>query len=227
MKKLLQQLFVLSALLLFAVPGFSTAVLDFGTGTAGSGGTIQLLGSGTVLDPFYIVGSGIPVGQMTVVGLGAFDGSYNTQGTAHGSACVSPCSAAALSFNSKLGTIDILGGVSGLGVATGTNLLTGVGDLITWAVVGCGTNCSIMNVSASGPDSKSPLLLAALGLPSNTTWNVPFAFSIASRFSATGAYVPFSTDISNVSPVPEPATLTLIGTGLLGLVGLVRKKQRA
>jgi len=50
----------------------------------------------------------------------------------------------------------------------------------------------------------------------------PFSLTLDQTISATGAAT-FSTD-GNITSVPEPASLTLLGTGLLGLAGFARRK---
>lgn len=56
----------------------------------------------------------------------------------------------------------------------------------------------------------------------NAFTNSPTDTSINGTFNGTGTI----TDISVLSGVPEPSSLMLLGTGLLGLAGMLHRKQR-
>jgi len=55
---------------------------------------------------------------------------------------------------------------------------------------------------------------------------IAFETSLISHFSITG-YIPVADDLAfTTTPIPEPATIFLLGAGLAGLVGLGRKKSK-
>src|SRR5512138_2066200 len=96
-------LFALIAVLgIFAPAAFSAVLIDFGTGTAGTGGTITISGGNAI-------GANIPVDALTVSGAPVNNGVFDTQGTAVGSgATVANPNSASLSFNTSTNTISIV-----------------------------------------------------------------------------------------------------------------------
>jgi len=203
-------LIALLVVLATMTPAFSAVLIDFGTGSAGLGGTITISGGNAI-------GTGIPVDTLTISGAPVNNGVFDTQGTVVSGTAVGGNSAA-LSFNTNTGAISIVGGVSALGVPLGTTLLSGT--IQSFSLTNGGT---LGSITASGTDTKSPLLLAALGLPTSTPFAF-FGFSIGFNQAGTGGtYTANSTDIANTS-VPEPASVVLFGSLLLGTGLAIRRK---
>ena len=68
-----------------------------------------------------------------------------------------------------------------------------------------------------------PALLSYFGLPTSPTTMVGAISAIFGGQVGSGAG-PWNSGQLSVTPVPEPGTLALFGTGLLGIAGLVRRK---
>ncbi len=204
----------------FSGAALANPIIDFGTGSLGAGGTISWAGGTAPL-----VGSGILIGVVAGVNTPSNAGGHTvTSGTLNFSTgSFASFSGGTYTFNGG-GTFTITGGVPDALIANGTTLMSGS---FTSATMSSGT---VNLFLGNGTDTKDPTLVAFFGL----TPGIPFMFS---GFSITTGSVPsgsasafsttaFSTDISNTA-LPEPGTITLLGTGLLALAGLVRRQFAA
>ena len=182
-----------------------------------------MLASATSLDITNLGGgltgssSGLTVGSSTVIQYGGTIGSnlgsigFSTGALTSGSLAMGGTFAAGGSFT--------ITGCGCNGVPSGT-IFTGTFDTpVTWQLVTLadGTHNYILSGSISGTWYTSATVSGAI---TQLTINTGKGFFNGSTGISSG-------DISINGVVPEPGTLGLLGTGLAGIAGLVRRKLKA
>jgi hypothetical protein len=219
-------------LVIFTSYGMGATILDFKSGNS-SGGIVSYVGSSAPL-----VGSAIGIGSFSATGTTP-SGNYfvrNSNNTGYGQLDFTTGSFVSFSGGiytfSNGGTLTIQGSIWTIGSGGGWDTqVVAYATLLTANFVGgiYNTNTNTIDLETlQGTDTKDPTLLRYFGLPTNT----PFAFTASidtNKISpgggafSTGAAQ--STDVANGPIIPEPATLSLLGAGLLALCALGRRRS--
>jgi hypothetical protein len=198
MKRILRVLLaaVLGVFLVVGTGSATSVIIDFGH--YGLGGTIAW-----DTRTNEVVGTDIPISGLTVDGVPGYSRTYDvTDGS------TTSTGLGKLNFDTGANTISIEGAVPELSLGFQTLL---IGTFSSYDILS--PYGKILAFSAAGPDEKSDFLLIALGLDPQ---NIDFAYF---GWSTTA----ISTDFVNTQ-IPEPASMLLLGLGLLG-IGLVSRKK--
>ena len=183
----------------------AATLIDFRNGVASAGGSITWDGTN-------VIGTNLPIGTVEVSGAPTNNGVY----AVYGSIGQTSGSYGDLDFNTQTGVVTLNGCIAGLvGANLGDTTCTETVPLLSGTVTGWSVNGPRGTLDFTGFDTKYPALLTAIGLDANSPFVIDTFALLTGSISPDGTPVSsISTDVRNTA-VPEPATMMLLGTGLL------------